>query len=172
MTPSPAKREKDRAAATRRRNPVSARYRWRRSAARRLLHVAIVQNRYTLADRTSEAVLDYCAREGIGFIPWFPLAAGDLAKPGSLLDSVTKKHGATPSQIALAWVLRRSPVMLPIPGTSKLAHLEDNVATARIKLCEEDFTALDQAGEGAGQQNVLTLPCAMLQAPRVDQPKR
>ena len=115
-------------------------------AARKVFPVATVQNRYNLVDRTSEDVLEYCERQRIGFIPWFPLAAGDLAKPGSLLDSVAKKHGASPSQIALAWVLKRSPVMLPIPGTSKVAHLEDNVAAAGIQLADEDFAALDREG--------------------------
>ncbi|MGO7205512.1 aldo/keto reductase, partial [Rhizobium ruizarguesonis] len=88
-------------------------------AASKHFKVATVQNRYNLVDRTSEDVLDYCAKHNIGFIPWYPLAAGDLAKPGSLLDTIAKNHNAAPSQIALAWVLKRSPVMLPIPGTSK-----------------------------------------------------
>ena len=116
-------------------------------AARRVFPVATVQNRYNLVDRTSEAVLDYCEQQGIGFIPWFPLAAGDLAKPGSLLDKVAQAHGATPSQIALAWVLKRSPVMLPIPGTGKVKHLEDNVAAADIQLSDEEFAALDKEGQ-------------------------
>ena len=115
-------------------------------AARKVFPVATVQNRYNLVDRKDEAVLDYCTREGIGFIPWFPLAAGDLSKPGSLLDDVAKRHGASPSQIALAWVLQRSPVMLPIPGTGKVAHLEENVAAAGITLSDAEFAALDQAG--------------------------
>ncbi|MGB8277861.1 MAG: aldo/keto reductase [Methylovirgula sp.] len=108
--------------------------------------VATVQNRYNLVDRASEDVLIYCELHGIGFIPWYPLAAGDLAKPGSLLDQIAKRHGAAPSQIALAWVLKRSPVMLPIPGTSKVAHLEENVAAVDIVLSDEEFAALDQAG--------------------------
>ncbi|AEQ50290.1 aldo/keto reductase [Pelagibacterium halotolerans] len=115
-------------------------------AARKVFPVATVQNRYNLVDRGSEEVLDYCQQHGIGFIPWFPLAAGDLAKPGSVLDGIAKQHGAAPSQIALAWVLKRSPVMLPIPGTSKVAHLEENVAAAEIELSDEDFAALDEAG--------------------------
>src|SRR3546814_2899870 len=90
-------------------------------------------NRYNLVERDSEDVLDHCARHGIGFIPWYPLAAGDLARPGSLLDAIAARHGATPSQIALAWVLKRSPVMLPIPGTSRVAHLDENVAAAGIQ---------------------------------------
>lgn len=115
-------------------------------AASRVFRVATVQNRYNLVDRSSEDVLEYCARRGIGFIPWYPLAAGDLAKPGSLLDGLARKYGASPSQIALAWVLKRSPVMLPIPGTSKVAHLEENVAAAGIDLSDEDFAALDREG--------------------------
>ena len=91
-------------------------------AAVKVFPVATVQNRYNLVDRGSEAVLNYCEKHGIGFIPWYPLASGDLAKPGGLLDSVAKAHKAAPSQIALAWVLKRSPVILPIPGTSKFSH--------------------------------------------------
>ncbi|MBB4438749.1 MULTISPECIES: aldo/keto reductase [Rhizobium] len=115
-------------------------------AASKHFKVATVQNRYNLVDRTSEDVLDYCARHNIGFIPWYPLAAGDLAKPGSLLDTIAKKHNAAPSQIALAWVLKRSPVMLPIPGTSKVKHLEENVAAVDITLSNEEFSALDAEG--------------------------
>jgi len=114
-------------------------------AARKIFPVHTVQNRYNLVDRSSEAVLEYCEANGIGFIPWYPLAAGDLAKPGSILDRIAHKYGAQPSQIALAWVLKRSPVMLPIPGTSKVKHLEDNVAAAEITLSDEDFAALDKA---------------------------
>ncbi|SKA13932.1 aldo/keto reductase [Consotaella salsifontis] len=115
-------------------------------AASKVFEVATVQNRYNLVDRGSEAVLDYCEAKGIGFIPWFPLAAGDLARPGTVLDSVARKHGAKPSQIALAWILKRSPVVLPIPGTSKVSHLEENAAAAAIDLSDEDFAALDQEG--------------------------
>ena len=103
-------------------------------AASKIFKVVTVQNRYNLVDRGSEDVLDYCERRSIGFIPWFPLAAGTLAKPGSILDSIAKAHNAAPSQIALAWVLKRSPLMLPIPGTSKVAHLEENVAAVNIQL--------------------------------------
>jgi aryl-alcohol dehydrogenase-like predicted oxidoreductase len=116
------------------------------AAARQVFPVATVQNQYNLVDRRSEDVLDYCEQHGIGFIPWFPLAAGRLARPGSILDAIATKHGASPSQIALAWVLKRSPVMLPIPGTSKVKHLEQNVAAADIVLSDEDFAALDLAG--------------------------
>lgn len=120
-------------------------------AARRRFPVATVQNRYNLTDRSSEDVLDYCAANGIGFIPWFPLAKGTLARPGSLLDRVAHRHGATPSQIALAWVLKRSPVTLPIPGTGKVAHLEQNVAAATVDLSEAEFTELDEAGRAAAR---------------------
>ncbi|SDR99019.1 aldo/keto reductase [Bradyrhizobium canariense] len=116
-------------------------------AASRIFKVATVQNRYNLVDRGSEAVLDYCEKHNIGFIPWFPLAAGDLTKPGSLLNDLAAKHRATPSQIALAWVLKRSSVLLPIPGTSKVKHLEENVAAASITLSDDEFVALDQAGK-------------------------
>jgi pyridoxine 4-dehydrogenase len=116
-------------------------------AASKFFKVATVQNRYNLVDRTSETVLDYCESHGIGFIPWFPLAAGDLAKPGSLLDKMAKNHNSAPSQIALAWVLKRSPVMLPIPGTSKVSHLEENVAAVDIKLSEKEFADLDREGK-------------------------
>ncbi len=115
-------------------------------AARKVFPVATVQNRYNLADRQSEDVLEYCARHANGFIPWFPLAAGDLARPGSVLDAIAKKHNAAPSQVALAWVLKRSPVMLPIPGTGKVAHLEENVAAVNITLSDEEFATLDKAG--------------------------
>ncbi|NHN86903.1 oxidoreductase [Acetobacter musti] len=120
-------------------------------AASKFFDVATVQNRYNLVDRTSEDVLDYCTAQNIGFIPWFPLAAGDLAKPGSILDTMAGKYGAHPSQLALAWILKRSPVMLPIPGTSKVAHLEQNVAAASITLSDEDFAALDGEGRKAFQ---------------------
>lgn len=119
-------------------------------AASKVFKVATVQNRYNLVDRGSEDVLDYCEKHGIGFIPWYPLAAGHLAKSGSILDAVAKAHDATSSQIALAWVLKRSPVMLPIPGTSKVAHLEENVAAVNIELSDEEVDALD--GEGRAER--------------------
>ncbi len=115
-------------------------------AAQKFFSVATVQNRYNLVDRVHEDVLDYCEKHNIGFMPWFPLAAGDLTKPGTVLDALAKKTGATPSQIALAWVLKRSPVMLPIPGTGKVKHLEENTAAAGIVLSDADFKALDAAG--------------------------
>jgi pyridoxine 4-dehydrogenase len=115
-------------------------------AASKVFKVATVQNRYNLVDRGSEDVLNYCEEHAIGFIPWFPLAAGRLAGTGSILDVVAKAHNAAPSQIALAWVLKRSPVMLPIPGTSKVAHLEENVAAVNIELSDEEFDSLDREG--------------------------
>ena len=113
-------------------------------AAAKFFPVATVQNRYSLADRSSEAVLAYCERRGVGFMPWRPLATGELAKPGGPLDRIARARRATPSQIALAWLLKRSPVMLPIPGTSKVAHLEENVAAAGIALSDAEFAQLDR----------------------------
>ncbi len=110
--------------------------------AREILPIASVQNRFNLADRGSEDVLDFCEREGIGFIPWFPLATGDLARPGGSLDEISARHDATPGQIALAWLLWRSPVMLPIPGTSSVAHLEENIAAASLVPDDEELATL------------------------------
>ena len=110
--------------------------------AREFFTVVSVQNRYNLADRQWENVLEYCERENIGFIPWFPLAMGKLAKEGGAVTEVAKAHRAAPSQIALAWLLRRSPVMLPIPGTSKVKHLEENMAGAGIELTDEEFESI------------------------------
>lgn len=106
--------------------------------ARKHIEVVSVQNRYNLTDREWEGVLDYCERENIGFIPWFPLATGKLAKKGGALAQIATRHRATPAQIALAWLLRRSPVMLPIPGTSKVKHLEENAAASAIELSDEE----------------------------------
>jgi len=115
-------------------------------AARRVLPVASVQNRYNLQDRAQwEDVVDWCEREGIAFIPWFPLAAGPLAREGGPVDRIARRLGATPGQVALAWLLRRSPAMLPIPGTSKVAHLEENVAAAGLELDDEAVRELDEA---------------------------
>ncbi|MBJ6759898.1 aldo/keto reductase [Myxococcaceae bacterium JPH2] len=111
--------------------------------ARKVVDIVSVQNRYNLTDRVHETVLDYCEKENLGFIPWFPLATGGLAKPGSTLDSVARKHNATPAQIALAWLLARSPVMLPIPGTSSVKHLEENLQGATLKLNQDELAAVD-----------------------------
>ncbi len=118
-------------------------------AASKVFPVATVQNRYNLTDRVSEAALDHCTKKGIGFIPWFPLNAGELAHEGSALDAIAAKHKASPGQIALAWLLKRSAVMLPIPGTGKVAHLEENVGAAAIKLTDDEFVTLDRAGRVA-----------------------
>jgi aryl-alcohol dehydrogenase-like predicted oxidoreductase len=114
-------------------------------AARAITEIVSVQNLYNLANRSSEDVLDHAEAEGIAFIPWFPIATGQLARPGGPLDAAAKQHGATPAQLALAWLLRRSPVMLPIPGTSRVAHLEENTAAAEITLSDEEFAALSAA---------------------------
>jgi aryl-alcohol dehydrogenase-like predicted oxidoreductase len=118
-------------------------------AAQAVFAVTTVQNEYNLANRKSEDVLDYCEAQGIGFIPWFPLAAGTLAKPGSVLDGIAKRHAVSPSQIALAWLLKRSPVMLPIPGTGKVKHLEENVAAADIALSDADVAELNALAKAA-----------------------
>jgi aryl-alcohol dehydrogenase-like predicted oxidoreductase len=115
--------------------------------ARKFFPVATVQNRYNLADREWEPVVDYCDREGIGFIPWFPLAVGKLAEGEGPLGEIASRHGAPPAQVALAWLLRRTPVMLPIPGTSRVKHLEENVAGASIDLTDEEFEAISAAAE-------------------------
>jgi pyridoxine 4-dehydrogenase len=114
-------------------------------AAQQIAPIASVQNLYNIAHRSAEKLLEYAERHDIAFIPWFPLATGRLAEPGGPLDNLAKQLGATPSQLALAWLLRRSPVMLPIPGTSSVAHLEDNVAAAAVQLSEADFAALSEA---------------------------
>jgi pyridoxine 4-dehydrogenase len=110
--------------------------------ARTFFPVVSVQNRYNLADREWENVLDFCEREQIGFIPWFPLQTGKLAGAGGPLAKIAAAHRAMPAQVALAWLLRRSPVMLPIPGTSKVKHLEENMAAVDVELTEEEFRAL------------------------------
>jgi pyridoxine 4-dehydrogenase len=113
--------------------------------ARAMVDVVTVQNRYSLTDRQSESVLETCEREGIGFIPWFPLAIGELARPGGPLDDLARRHDAAPGQLALAWLLARSPVMLPIPGTSSIEHLEENVAAQSIELDPEEVSRLEAA---------------------------
>jgi aryl-alcohol dehydrogenase-like predicted oxidoreductase len=110
--------------------------------ARRIVPVVSVQNRYSLSDRSSEDVLEACERERLAFLPWFPLGSGSLARPGGKLDRVAEHVRATPAQVALAWLLRRSPVTLPIPGTSSLEHLEDDVRARDVELSDEDFAAL------------------------------
>jgi len=119
-------------------------------AAQKHFPVVTVQNEYNLVTRKSEAVLDYCEQHGIGFIPWFPLASGELARPGSVLSDIAAKLHLSASQVALAWILKRSKVMLPIPGTSRVAHLVQNVAAAGAELSDSDFAALDKQGRGAG----------------------
>jgi pyridoxine 4-dehydrogenase len=114
-------------------------------AAQKLFPVVTVQNRYNLADRQDETLVDYCGAHDVGFIPWFPLAAGDLANPGGIADRIAKAHDATASQVALAWMLMRSRVMLPIPGTSKVSHLEENVTGAGLKLSDAEFATLNRA---------------------------
>jgi pyridoxine 4-dehydrogenase len=114
-------------------------------AAQAIAPIATVQNLYNLANRSAEELLDYSAANGIGFIPWFPLATGELAKPGTPLAQLAAERGASPSQLALAWLLHRSPVMLPIPGTSSVAHVEDNIAAAGITLSESEYAALEAA---------------------------
>jgi pyridoxine 4-dehydrogenase len=116
--------------------------------AREVVDVVTVQNRYSLVDRHSEDVLDACGEAGIGFIPWFPLATGDLANPGGPLDEIERAHDATPGQVALAWLLARSPVMLPIPGTSSVAHLEENVAAGELRLSDADVRGLEESLRG------------------------
>lgn len=115
---------------------------------RKLARIATVQNLYNLSDRHSEAVLDYCTRENLGFIPWFPLATGDLTKEGSPLASAAKRLDASPGQVALAWLLKKSPVMLPIPGTSKVEHLESNAEAALLEIDDDLFRQLDSQSAG------------------------
>jgi aryl-alcohol dehydrogenase-like predicted oxidoreductase len=119
-------------------------------AARKLFPVATVRNEYNLIDRNSEAVLEYCENHGIGPIPWFPLAAGDLTRPGSALAGIARRLRLTMSQVALAWILRRSKVMLPIPGTSQPDHLVQNVGAAEVHLSHADLAALERQGRAAG----------------------
>lgn len=113
--------------------------------ARAITEIVSVQNMYNLAERKSEDVLEYAEANGIGFIPWFPIATGQLARPGGPLDAVAKEYDATPSQLALAWLLRRSPALLPIPGTSSVAHVEENIGAARIRLSDSAYQSLVDA---------------------------
>jgi pyridoxine 4-dehydrogenase len=118
--------------------------------ARAIVEVVSVQNRYSLSDRASQDVLDACAGDGLGFIPWFPLAAGDFgsARSGSAVAQIAERHGASVFQVAIAWLLQKSPVMLPIPGTSSVRHLEENVAAAGLELSEDELAELDGVSQG------------------------
>jgi aryl-alcohol dehydrogenase-like predicted oxidoreductase len=119
--------------------------------ARKTIHVVSVQNMYNIADRGHEDTLQYCEKNKLAFIPWFPVAAGKLAQPGGALDETAKKHHATVAQLALAWLLHRSNVMLPIPGTSSVRHLEENFGAAELKLDESEWAALEQKVKAAKQ---------------------
>ncbi len=116
--------------------------------ARKVIDIVSVQNQYNLSDRQHEDVVDYCEKNGIAFLPWSPVAAGKLAQPGGVLDKSAKQHGATVSQLSLAWLLYRSKVMLPIPGTSSLEHLEENVAAAKVTLSDAEWTEIETAAKG------------------------
>src|SRR5277367_895037 len=118
--------------------------------ARKIVPIVSVQNRYSFADRESDYVVDYCERNGIAFIPWFPLGAGQLA--GEVLDRIARAHSSSPTQVALAWLLHRSPIMLPIPGTSSIEHLEQNVAAASLRLTDEDYRKLSGVSALAASQ--------------------
>jgi pyridoxine 4-dehydrogenase len=126
-------------------------------AARKVFPVTTVQNRYNLADRKSEDVVDYCAANGIGFIPWYPLAAGELNRRGGAVARIAKAHNVTGAQVALAWLLRHSPVMLPIPGTPRVAHLKENVAAADVSLTSEDMALLDSTPDSFVMSTVAAL---------------
>lgn len=120
--------------------------------ARRIVPIVSVQNRYSFADREWDYVVDYCERNRIAFIPWFPLGAGKVA--GDVLNDIAQAHTASPTQVALAWLLQRSPVMLPIPGTSSIQHLEQNIAATSVRLSEEDFERLSRVPELAASRSV------------------
>jgi aryl-alcohol dehydrogenase-like predicted oxidoreductase len=117
--------------------------------AGKIVRVVSVQNRYSLTDRRNEQTLHYCEQHGIGFLPWYPMAGGKLLKPDApsarALAAIGARHSASVAQLSLAWLLQRSPVLLPIPGTSKVAHLEENVAAAKLKLSAEEWAAVEQA---------------------------
>jgi len=115
--------------------------------ARKVIDIVSVQNQYNLGDRQHEDVVDYCTTHNIAFIPWFPVAAGKLAQPGGKLDAAAKAHGATVSQLSLAWLLHRSPVILPIPGTTSVKHLEENVAAADVKLSEAEWKKIEDSAK-------------------------
>ena len=115
--------------------------------ARKVANIVSVQNEYNIGQRKSEATLEYCEKHNIAFIPWFPVAAGKLAQPGGKLDEAAKKHGATVSQLSLAWLLHRSPVILPIPGTSSIEHLEENMKAADVELSDAEWGELEAAAK-------------------------
>jgi pyridoxine 4-dehydrogenase len=115
--------------------------------ARKVIEIVSVQNQYNLSDRQHEDVVTYCTKHNIAFIPWFPVASGKLAKPGGKLDSAAKKHGATVSQLSLAWLLHHSPVMLPIPGTSSVEHLEENIAAGAVRLSAAEWKEIEDAAK-------------------------
>ena len=115
--------------------------------ARKVIEIVSVQNQYNIGDRQHEDVVTYCTKHKLAFIPWFPVAAGKLAQPGGKLDAAAKKHGATVSQLSLAWLLHHSPVMLPIPGTSSVQHLEENIATAEVKLTDAEWKEIEDAAK-------------------------
>jgi pyridoxine 4-dehydrogenase len=115
--------------------------------ARKVIEIVSVQNQYNIGDRQHEDVLEYCAKHKLAFIPWFPVAAGKLARPGGKLDATAKKYGATVSQLSLAWLLHHSPVMLPIPGTSSLEHLEENIAAAAVKLSDAEWKQIEASAK-------------------------
>jgi aryl-alcohol dehydrogenase-like predicted oxidoreductase len=116
--------------------------------ASRIVTIVSVQNRYNFSDREHEPALEYCEPHGLGFIPWFPVAAGKLARPGGPLDALSRKHGATVAQLSLAWLLHRSPVMLPIPGTSSVKHLEENIAASGLKISADEWAVLEKTAAG------------------------
>ena len=120
--------------------------------ARKIVEIVTVQNRYSLADRRHDQTLTYCQSHGIGFLPWYPIAGGKLLKPehpsAQVLARIAAAHSATPAQLSLAWLLQRSPVMLPIPGTSKVAHLEENIAAANLNLPADEWAELEAAAQG------------------------
>jgi aryl-alcohol dehydrogenase-like predicted oxidoreductase len=116
--------------------------------ARKTVPIVTVQNKYNLSDREHEPALNYCEQHNLGFIPWFPVAAGKLARPGGPLDEIARRHGASVAQVSIAWLLHRSPVMLPIPGTSSVKHLEENVASAALHLSDEEWRSIEQAARG------------------------
>jgi pyridoxine 4-dehydrogenase len=115
--------------------------------ARKVIDIVSVQNQYNIGDRQHEDVVEYCTKHKLAFIPWFPVAAGKLAKPGGKLDAAAKAHGATVSQLSLAWLLHHSPVILPIPGTSSIQHLEENIAAASVKLTDSEWKEIEQSAK-------------------------